>query len=132
VADPGAHLGVERDSRRQQPPVQPASLRRQAKPLDATVVTVDLAANEPQLLGTVDVVGDCRAVDVLAAREQRLRGDALVADRVQDDPDAERAACARERRVDRLADVLGGDHELATEWTESLTRNAWSINNLTS
>jgi len=112
--------------------VQPASLRRQAKPLDATVLTVDLAADEPKLLGAVDVVGDCRAVDVLAAREQRLGGDALVADCVQDDPDAQRAACARERRVDRLADVLGGDHELAAEWAESLIRDTWSMNDLTS
>ena len=51
--------------------MQPSPFRRQAEPLDAAVVRVDLALDEPELLGAVDVVGDRRAVDVLVAGEER-------------------------------------------------------------
>ena len=44
--------------------MQPDARRREAEPLDSAVGRVDLAQDEAELLGSVDVVRDRRAVDV--------------------------------------------------------------------
>jgi hypothetical protein len=95
--------------------LQALALRRQPQSLDAPVVGVDLASHEAELLGPVDVIRDRGAVDVGSGREDTVRNEALVADRVEDDPDAERAARALHHALEGLPQVLGREHEIAPD-----------------
>jgi len=78
------------------------------------------------------VVRDGRAVDVRVAREDAMGDEAFVADCVQDDPDAERAAGARHDVLERLAHRLGREDEIAAERLGFVTGITLSHNDLTS
>jgi hypothetical protein len=95
--------------------VNAVALGRQAQPLHAAVVGIDLARDEAELLGAVDVIRDRRAVDVGVTREHAVRDDALVLDRAEDDPRPERAAGALQHVLERLAYLLRREDEIAPE-----------------
>jgi len=88
--------------------------------------------HEAGLLGPVDVVRDGGAVHVGMAGEDAMRDEAFVADRVQDDPDAERAAGTGHDVLECLAHGLGREDEIAAERLRFVTRIPLSSNDLTS
>ena len=61
-----------------------------------------------------------------------MRDEALVADRVQDDPDAERASGARHGVLERLAHRLGREDEIAADRLRFVTGITLIRNDLTS
>jgi hypothetical protein len=132
VRDPGHHLSLELARDRPQELVHARALGRQPQSLDAAVVGIDLALHEPELLGPVDVVRDRRAVHVRMAREDAMRDEALVADRVQDDPDAERASGVCHDILERLAHRLGREDEIAADRLHFVTGITLIRNDLTS
>jgi hypothetical protein len=112
--------------------VQADAFGREPQPLDAAIVRVDLALHEAELLGPVDVIRDRGSVHVRVTGKDAVRDEALVADRVQDDPDAERAAGDGHDVLERLAHGLGREDEIAAERLHLVTRIHLISNDLTS
>jgi hypothetical protein len=73
-------------------------------------------------------VRDRGAVHAEAAGERLLADEALVADRVQDDPGAERAARVGEAALERLTQRLRREDEQAAERRRG---DDWIVNDLT-
>src|SRR5262245_28956363 len=92
-----------------------------ARQLDLDRAAVERAAfspNEPRLLHAVQVTGEGRAFDPDRAGEVELSAPPLALERVQDQPDRNRAASFSECAVECSPDRLGGcREEKAKRWS---------------